>query len=289
MKTRTLLFIFLFPVAGAALESQDLVQATNTVFEQVLAAHHDSSGFMRCEAERNGWTPSDCAQILVLAERSLAGSTVAFDVQRREIAIGLMGEFGGEGVWPELSRLVENESESAQYLAAFSLIESTKASPVAMESLTRAMSRPSIQATPFATQIIHLVKDILSDGGPEPSYQGNLLRILLDRVSTETHDCALLDEILCREVPRWRASPQRAENAARMIREHSADSRLVAFFETVRTNALESARAERGASPGASTTRAVPADAESDPWADLLSDLPEKKPWTPPANSEMEP
>ena len=72
-----------------------------------------------------------------------------------------------------------------------------------------------------------------------------------------------------------------------MIREHPDDARLVAFFETVRTNALESARAESRASPGASTTRAVPADAESDPWADLLSDLPEKKPWTPPTDGVL--
>ena len=73
-----------------------------------------------------------------------------------------------------------------------------------------------------------------------------------------------------------------------MIREHSADARLVAFFETVRTTALESAHAARGASPdsSSSTTRAVLSDAASDPWADLLSDLPEKTPWTPPPGCE---
>ena len=73
-----------------------------------------------------------------------------------------------------------------------------------------------------------------------------------------------------------------------MIREHSADARLVAFFETVRTNALESAHAARGASPDAplASTRDVSPDAASDPWADRLSDLPEKTPWTPPPGSE---
>ena len=110
----------------------------------------------------------------------------------------------------------------------------------------------------------------------------------------------MLDEILCREIPKWRASPQRAENAAKMIREHPNDARLVSYFETVRTNALESARAtvptEQCAStpPPDSTNRvseagapAVPdGAAASDPWAGLLDDLPEKKPWTPPPGYE---
>lgn len=90
-------------------------------------------------------------------------------------------------------------------------------------------------------------------------------------------------------------------NALKMIREHPDDARLVAFFETVRTNALESARAtvptERRDStpPPVSTNRVSEAGAPavqdgaaaaSDPWAGLLDDLPEKKPWTPPPGYE---
>lgn len=84
-----------------------------------------------------------------------------------------------------------------------------------------------------------------------------------------------------------------------MIREHPTDQALVAFFETVRTNALESARvagpAERRDSAPApvSTNRvsetgspAVPDGTCADPWAGLLDDLPEKKPWIPPPGWE---
>ena len=141
----------------------------------------------------------------------------------------------------------------------------------------------------------------LRRAGPKPNRQKTILRFLLHQATHDPEGRKILDEILCREVPKWRASPQRAENAAKMIREHPDDARLVAFFESVRTNALESARvavpAERhDSAPTPVTTNlvseaglsAVPDgdNAASDPWADLLVDLPEKKPWVPPPGWE---
>ena len=128
----------------------------------------------------------------------------------------------------------------------------------------------------------------LQYGGPSADRQLLLAHFLLERSVVETVAFDMLDEILCREVPKWRASPQRAENAAKMVREHPDDARLVAFFETVRTNALQSAGvafaggsdAPAGASRGSETG----SNAESDPWAGLLDDLPAKTPWVPTAD-----
>ncbi|MGN0845101.1 MAG: hypothetical protein ACI4QT_07775 [Kiritimatiellia bacterium] len=104
----------------------------------------------------------------------------------------------------------------------------------------------------------------------------------------------MLDEILCREIPKWRASTQRAENAAKMIRNHPDDAELVAFFQMVRTNAIESAKMSPSAkrtpadspSPADSLSQTAGPSAETDPWAGLLDDLPEKKPWIPPPDAE---
>lgn len=300
MKHSLPLVLSIVPVVCMAMDAKSFTQATNTVLEHVLGASHDSSLFMQTEVERHGWTPSDCAEILRTSAQSLAGSTDLFDLQRRENAIGMLGKFGGVDALPELIRLVETEHDTTQYFAAFSLIEASKADPEAMASVARVMSRPSTQSPPFSFYVITLVNDILTDGGPVKTYQENLLRILLNRVSNETRDCSRLDEILCREVPKWRASPQRAANAAKMIREHPDDARLVSFFENVRSNALASAQAalstNQFASATASPTNNVPAGGLSskgsgdvppaDPWADLLDDLPEKKRWTPPEGRE---
>ena len=172
--------------------------------------------------------------------------------------------------------------------AAISYLLLTKADPSKMSVIKETLDRSPCDPMSFSSCLYRRIDARLRFPDGDSIFRRNLLRLLLDRATEDAFSGPQLDEVLCREAPRWRASPQRAENAARMIREHPADARLVAFFERVRTNALESARAERGESPGSSssTTRAVPADDASDPWADLLSDLPEKKPWTPPTGCE---
>ena len=128
----------------------------------------------------------------------------------------------------------------------------------------------------------------LRRGEPKPERQRLILRFLLDQAASDSQDGSFLDAILCREVPKWRASPQRAENAAKMVREHPDDARLVAFFETVRTNALQSAGVAfaggSGAPAGASRGSEAGPNAASDPWAGLLDDLPAKTPWVPTAD-----
>ena len=113
---------------------------------------------------------------------------------------------------------------------------------------------------------------------------------LLKQVSDDSPLRAEIDSILCREVPKWRASPQRLANAERMIREHSNDTGAVSFFEGVRADALSAGASAReqnpdgrfSGSPADSPQKGDDSDDASDPWADLLDDLPEKQPWIPP-------
>ena len=287
---RKLLFAIMLSgsVALFAMEPVALTNAALFVKTRGLESEHASFDVMSDAANGNGWTKQDCTDVLRLAYSLCQNSTDAYEKGCGQHAVSLLGEFGGTNALPVLSSIMQTGEGIEKMLAGqgYLRVAVSNSFPGWEIPLREELARPSSFSGSFAWDIYNFASFELEYSGYSNRLQRTLLRFLLDQTVVERAECAQLDEILCREVPRWRTSPQRAENAARMIREHSDDARLVAFFETVRTNALESARAERGASPGASTTRAVPADAESDPWADLLSDIPEKKPWTPPTGCE---
>ncbi len=222
------------------------------------------------------------------------------DKNDRFQAICCIRDYPCEEAYAFLERLLTDINEPERRTAAYSLARLSLSNP---DCLTRLQAIADVIPTEnWARQEVYrTISTHLQYEAPPSSQQVPLIRFLLERASVDTQLFDMLDEILCREVPKWRASPQRAENAAKMILEHPDDARLVAFFETVRTNALEAARAtvptERrdSASPPVSTNRVSEAGAPaapngnaavSDPWAGLLDDLPEKKPWTPPPGYE---
>lgn len=215
-------------------------------------------------------------------------------------AICCIRDYPCDEAYAFLERLLADENEPERRTAAYSLTRMSLGDSSRLARLQEIAD--TIPTENWERQEVYqTIATHLQYAGPSSSNQLLLVRFLLDRTIVDAQLFDMLDEILCREVPKWRASPQRAENAAKMIREHPDDARLVAFFETVRTNALESARAtvptERRDStpPPVSTNRVSEAGAPavqdgaaaaSDPWAGLLDDLPEKKPWTPPPGYE---
>ena len=279
---------------GLAMEPAAVTNAANFLLESALGAEHACFQFTKGAVESNGWTPEECSDILLLAERTLRNSTNEFDVYRRRNAVGMIGDFGGTNALQELSVLMRSTDDRLGALAGEAFLHVARANPALLSPLKAEMARSSRGDRLLVRSIYDRVDFDLTYGGPSPGLQRNLVRFLLDQVVVEQGERAALDELLCREVPKWRASPQRAENAAKMILEHPDDARLVAFFETVRTNTIESARTapppERtDADPPATTnqlTRTSDQPADSDPWAGLLDDLPEKKPWTPPPGYE---
>ena len=282
------MIVFVLATDLPAMDPVALTNAAIYVKNRGLKSEHACADVMSFAARRNGWTKQECTDVLRLAYSLCRNSMDAYEKGCGQHAVSLLGEFGGTNALPVLSSIMHTDEGINRMLAGQGYLRVAVSNPFPGWEipLREELACPSPPSGSFAWDIYNFAAFELEYSGYSNQLQRTLLRFLLDQTVVERVECVQLDEILCREVPKWRASPQRAENAARMIREHPDDARLVAFFETVRTNALESARDASRASPDASTTRAVPTDAESDPWADLLSDLPEKKPWTPPPGEE---
>lgn len=214
-------------------------------------------------------------------------------------AVSAMGFLGTEQAFLHLGTFLDSDDESLRWRATKALQDMAFSRQFSgfdpVERFKTTVNGPLSHGAEIRHTVHYGFDMALTYSAPEPPEQARILRFLLDESAVDSANAAQLDAILCREVPKWRASRQRAENAAKMIREHPDDARLVAFFETVRTNAIESARTalfpERAGcySPAATnpaTRASAPPPADSDPWADLLDDLPEKKPWTPPLGCE---
>ena len=302
-RTPLTVLLLLSAIDLCAMDPTALTNAAVYIQKTGLESEHASFDVMSDAATGNGWTKQDCTDVLRLAYSLCRNSTNAYEKGCGQHAVSLLGEFGGTNALPVLSSIMQTGEGIDKMLAGQGYLRVAVSNPFpGWESpLREELARPSSSSGSFAWDIYNFASFELEYSGYSNRLQRTLLRFLLDQATVERNENIMLDAILCREVPKWRASPQRAENAAKMIREHPDDARLVAFFESVRTNALESARvavpAERhDSAPTPVTTNlvseaglsAVPDgdNAASDPWADLLVDLPEKKPWVPPPGWE---
>ena len=275
-----------------ALDPAALTNAAIFVKTTGLESEHSAYEVMACAAQSNGWTQQECADVLFLAYKMYSASTNAFDVGCSRHAVTLLGEFGETNSIPHLVEIMRTGEGVSKKLAGqgYLRIAVTTPFPGWEIPLKEEILRSPVHGGSFAWNIYNLAALDLEYAGLPPSHQRNLLRFLLDQTAIEQGERAMLDEILCREVPKWRASPQRLANAERMIREHSDDAGAASFFEGVRADALSAAATARERNPDGRSSGA-PADFPqkgddtkdaADPWADLLDDLPEKKPWVPP-------
>lgn len=291
MQKITFSILFLATHVCLALEPQALTNAVNGVIE-FLGAMHGCDKFMKGAIEYNGWSSRDCAEILESAELTLRGSSISDSSYRRQNAISLLGQFGGTNAISHLVSIMQQDEGVFKFYAGQGYLRIAAEHPFSdwevplKEEILRS---PSCGGS-FSWSIYKQCSDDLKFAGPSEVYRHNLLRFLLDQTAVEQGERAMLDEILCREVPKWRASPQRLANAERMIREHSNDAGAVSFFEGVRADALSAGALAREQNPDGRSS-GTPADSPNqggntkdaaDPWADLLDDLPEKQPWTPP-------
>ncbi len=250
-----------------------------------LTSIHDKSDFVYDYLKNDGGLSNEEA-VLALKHLvdELAGKDSPEDRNDRFQAICCMSDYPSDVAVSVLESLVLDKSERERRAAASALTKLALQDQSVLCRLKRIMD--DIPAGGWERQTVYqTVSAKLQYGGSSADRQLLLAHFLLERSVVETVAFDMLDEILCREIPKWRASPQRAENAAKMISEHPDDARLVSFFETVRTNALESARTalppERAdADPPATTnqtTRTSASPTDSDPWAGLLDDLPNSR------------
>jgi hypothetical protein len=292
MKTKTfptlllsLLSVFATAEYPSSLSEDELAELDDLLLDR----HSPFSQFQTFVRDRQLSDPEALEGLRFFIEEPQAGSAEIASSKRGKAIWCIRGLHSPEA-FDYAERLLETEDE--KWPPAIVFREMAFQDESRLPRLFRMMDNSSEPL--FRFWIYNSIGDELQTTVPEKKRQALLVRFLLDRSLVETRDASQLDAILCREVPKWRASPQRAENAAKMILEHPDDARLVAFFETVRTNTIESARTARLSEDGdadspATTnqmTRASVPPADSDPWAGLLDDLPEKKPWTPPPGYE---
>ncbi len=303
MKTRHLISaLCLFAVAGQSQDNYPIpdmrIDDDPIVYysglRDALSELHDKEdavkGYLKNECKLSD---ADAFRALKYLIEELAGSESFQDKNNRFQAICCIRDYPCEDAWWFLERLLFNEHEPERRTAAYSLTRMALDDSVHLTRLQQITDEIPTENW-IRQQVYDTISGRLQFGNPSRSQQMQLASFLLNRARSESQLFDMLDEILCREIPKWRASPQRMENAERMIREHPGDARLVAFFENVRTNALESAQmesvqtADGDSSRRPAGTNATPEDhlpdgadepaAPPDPWADLLEDLPEKKP-----------
>lgn len=93
---------------------------------------------------------------------------------------------------------------------------------------------------------------------PESQRRERILRFLVERVPVETEASGSLDMVLCRTLPAWRESPQRAANAERILAGCGDHPGLSNYFARVRAEAPDEA------------VRRIPEIDPFDPFADLF-------------------
>ena len=284
------MMLSLLCLVASADQLQSLSGDAMEELEELLGDRHSACSQFEGFVKEKGISEAAALAGLRSVITNLAGNTNEIASSKRTRAIWCLRTLHSAEAFEYAEQLVETEERKWAPTIVFR--DLAFQDEQRLPRLTRLMNT---KPTPlFNFWIYESVRDELQTTTPRRDRQTRLVRFLLDRALVETADAIQLDEILCREVPKWRASPQRAENATKMICEHPNDARLVSFFETVRTNALESARAalpsegEDADSPATTnqTSRTSASSVGSDPWADLLDNLPEKKPWTPPPGYE---
>ncbi len=302
MKTRFMLFALFGLIQACPSQDIDLpfdvtIAEDPSFYSQgirtALTSIHDKNDFVY-EYLKTDCKLSDEEAVSALKQLvdELAGKDSPEDRSDRFQAICCISDYPSDAAVSVLESIVLDKSEIERRAAASALTKLALQDQSVLCRLKRIMD--DIPAGGWERQTVYqTVSAKLQYGGPSADRQLLLAHFLLERSVVETVAFDMLDEILCREVPKWRASPQRAENAAKMVREHPDDARLVSFFENVRTNALQAAGVAFADGPGAVPPPAADnrgsssgTNAEVDPWAGLLDDLPEKKPWVRPSGSE---
>ena len=275
---KKVLFAFCALVAQSvfALDPVALTNAALHVKTVGLESEHSADIVMAGAAESGGWTQQDCTDVLYLAYQLGRWSTNSFESGSSCHAITLMADFGGTNAAPRLVSIMQNDVGFFREWAGRKYVRVCTRNPFPgwEEPLRAEIARSSAAPGDFSWIVYDYAGFDLKYMHSDPVWQRTILRFLLEQAVRDAPNGAVIDDILCREVPRWRGSARRAENAERMVREHPDDAALAAFFGRVAANA----RAVAATTPPPRVSRsAAQALREGDPWADLLEDLPVKK------------
>ncbi len=245
--------LLLRPARAAALDGPALTNGVRAV-RNSLAIQGYQSEEMRGLVRRNGWTPDDCTEILLSLEASLRPRrTDYYSSFLHEVTFGLMAEFASTNALPALEERLWDETMPEHFGPRMAYVRISRCAPEFWPPLVRRLDANVGTNDLFAFYCYGDVQWTLQWGRYSPEEREQFVDFLVHRAGEDVRNAGQIDDILCKEVPAWEESPQRLENAERMLRLHpEASSR--SLFAGV-TNRL------RGLSPAvrASPPRLVPA------------------------------
>lgn len=285
MRTTSLFLLSVLALAAAGVRAQDAaaraaadaarVEAdAATIAEIALDMHHAYRNFQWQRAQWTDRTDEDVFRAIKFIVDRYASTTNYHESLSRVNAVAFLAELNSTNAYALAEHLARTEPEretrgpegplvlTAFGAAAIALPPLAFRDPANLPSFAAFLDGPDSRRGHIRDAMYReTAKLVAREREPGPA-RTRLLRFLLDRAEAETNCCDVLDETLCREIPAWRRSPQRAAVAERLLPGLPAGSRARTFFESVLVEIPESAR------------RAVPDLDPYDPNAPFFRDAP---------------
>ena len=264
--TRPILLLLAFgALAAAGVRAQDAapraaaddarVEADAATIAQIALHVHDAYECFQWQRAR--WTDrtdEDVFRAIKLIVDRYAATTNYYESLSRVNAVAFLAELSSTNAYALAEHLARTEPERETWgprgpifltaigAAAIAMPPLAFRDPANLPSFAAYLDGPDSHRG-HIRDVIYRQTDRLVRLEREPGpARTRLLRFLLDRAALETDCCDVLDETLCREIPAWRRSPQRAAVAERLLPGLPADSRARTFFEGVLAEVPESAR-----------------------------------------------
>lgn len=253
--------LLLLPPRAAALDGPGLTNGVWAVW-RILDHQGSQNEAMRSLVRRNGWTPDDCTEILLSLEASLRPRRTDYHSSfLHEITFGLMAEFATTNALPALEELLWDETMPEHFGPRMAYVRISRCAPEFQEPLVRRLDANVGTNDLFAFYCYGDIQWTLQWWKYPPEERQQFVDFLVCRAGEDVRNAGRIDDILCKEVPAWKDSPQRLENAEQMLRLHPEAAASRSVFAGI-INRL------RGLSPAvrASPPRLVPAPVrEPDP------------------------
>lgn len=242
MKAKTnILFLvpslFLLPARAYALDGPGLTNGVRIVRE-ILGYEGHQEEIMRERVRLSGWTPDDCAEILLALEADLRPRRTDYCASfEHEITFLLMGEFASTNVLPTLAELLWDPTMPQAFGPSRAYVRASRCDPRLMEPLVRRLDASVRTNDLFAYYCYTSIRYTLLERDRSEEERRNYVDFLVRRVGEDVRDAGFLDGMLGELVPAWKDSPQRLERAENLLRLHPDHAGARAFAAGV-TNRL---------------------------------------------------
>lgn len=212
--------LLLYPPRSVALDGPGLTNGVRAV-RSILDAQGRQEDEMRILVRRYGWTPDDCTEILLALEADLRPRRTDYHSSFcHEVTFSLMADFASTNALPTLAEMLWDRTLPEHFGPRTAYVRISRCAPQFMEPLVRRIDANVVSNDLFAYYCYEDVRWTLQRWPYPPEERQQLVDFLVRRVGEDARNAGLLDDILCKEVPAWRESPQRLERAQSLLRLH---------------------------------------------------------------------